>query len=45
MDFSSKQKDFCQRRTRFFGMKSPSVEGPFNTQYLRVLEVIGVSGS
>ena len=24
MDFSSKQKDFCQRRTRFFGVKCPS---------------------
>ena len=27
MDFSCKQKDFCQRRTRFFGVKCPS--GPF----------------
>ena len=24
MDFSCKQKDFCQRRTRFFGVKCPS---------------------
>ena len=24
MDFSGKQKDFCQRRTRFFGVKCPS---------------------
>ena len=26
MDFSSKQKNFCQRRTRFFGVKCPSVQ-------------------
>ena len=25
MDFSSKQKDFCQRCTRFFGVKCPSL--------------------
>ena len=25
MDFSGKQKDFCQRRTRFFGVKCPSL--------------------
>ena len=24
MDFSCKQKDSCQRRTRFFGVKCPS---------------------
>ena len=24
MDFSGKQKDFCQRCTRFFGVKCPS---------------------
>ena len=24
MDFACKQKDFCQRRTRFFGVKCPS---------------------
>ena len=23
-DFTCKQKDFCQRRTRFFGVKCPS---------------------
>ena len=25
MDFPGKQKDFCQRRTRFFGVKCPSI--------------------
>ena len=29
MDFSSKQKDFCQRRTRFFGVKCPSNQRPW----------------
>ena len=29
MDFSGKQKDFCQRRTRFFGVKCPSDQTEF----------------
>ena len=26
VDFSCKQKDFCQRRTKFFGVKCPSAQ-------------------
>ena len=39
MDFSSKQKDFCQRRTRFFGVKCPSVyERAIQSRYPRVIK-------
>ena len=31
MDFSCKQKDFCQRRTRFFGVTRPSDGGTSQT--------------
>ena len=33
MDFSCKQKDFCQRRTKFFGVKCPSVESADDIAY------------
>ena len=48
MDFSSKQKDFCQRRTRFFGVKCPSVrQGKFvaNLLLVRRLEIMSADWS